>query len=141
MKNNETTMKQTRFFVSLQKEKHWLEEMALKGYLFKNISWGGIRYTFEIGEPKKMVYEIDRFNLPKNPSLKDIHDRGEFLAIAEEMGWTEVTHDVDMNYYFSKPYEDNGINELYMMKRCELLMRASFLTTTTLQRSLLTQSQ
>lgn len=110
-KNNE--IKKVKFFVSLRKEKLWLEQMATQGYLFKNITWGGVRYTFEVTEPKKMVYEIDRFNLPKNPTLEEIRHKEEFFAIAEELGWEEITHDVDMNYYFGKEYDEHGINELY----------------------------
>lgn len=113
MENKKEIIKKTRFFISLRKEKLWLEEMAEQGYFFKNITWGGIHYTFETGKPKKMVYEIDRFNLPKNPTLSQIHEKDEFLSLAQELNWREVTHDVDMNYYFEKEYEENGINELY----------------------------
>lgn len=110
---NKNYIKKFRFFISLRKEKMWLEEMAAQGYLFQNISFGGIRYTFEIGMPKKMVYEIDRFNVPKNPTLSQIHEKEEFLSLATELGWQEVTHDIDMNYYFSKEYVEGDINELY----------------------------
>ncbi len=107
------TMKKTRWFISGRKEKLWLEEMAQQGWFFTNITWSGIRYTFEQGEPKKMVYEVDRFDLPKSPSLSEIQAKKEFFELAEEMGWQEVTHDVDMNYYFSKEWEEDGVNELY----------------------------
>lgn len=107
------TMTKIKFIVSFREEKRWLEEMAEKGWFFKNITWAGIRYTFEKGEPRKMVYEIDRFDLQSSPTLSEIQQKKEFLSLAEELGWREVTHDVDMNYYFEKEYEENGINELY----------------------------
>ncbi len=110
---NKTIIRQTRWFFSARKEKMWLEEMAQKGWFFRNITWGGVHYTFEKGEPKKMVYEIDRFDLPKSPRLSEIKAKKEFFDLAEEMGWKEVTHDVDMNYYFAKEWEEDGINELY----------------------------
>lgn len=108
----EQTVRKMRFIWSLMKEKFWLEEMALQGYFLKNINMG-IIYTFEKGEPERMVYDVDRFDLPKNPTLKEIREREQFVSFAEEMGWREVTHDEDMNYYFCKPYEENGINEMY----------------------------
>ncbi len=110
---NKTMMKKTRWFVSARKEQMWLEEMAQQGWFFTNITWGGIRYTFEKREPRKMVYEIDRFDLPKSPRLAEIKGKKEFFELAKEMGWKEVTHDVDMNYYFAKEWEEDGINELY----------------------------
>lgn len=109
---NKKYYKKTRFIFSLMKEKLWLEEMANKGYMLRNITLG-VRYTFERCEPKHMVFEIDRFDLPKNPTLKEIHQKEEFFALAEEMGWEEITHDEDMNYYFAKEYVEGDINELY----------------------------
>ena len=41
-------------------------------------------------------YEIDRFNLPKHPSLKDIRHKEIFLDMAREMGWQVVAHDEDV---------------------------------------------
>ncbi len=110
---NKTIMKKTRFFGSVRKEQMWLEEMAQQGWFFTNITWGGMRYTFEKGEPKRMVYEVDRFDLPKSPRLSEIKAKKEFFELAEELGWKEVTHDIDMNYYFAKEWEEDGINELY----------------------------
>lgn len=60
-----------------------------------------------------MVYEIDRFDLPKSPSLNEIQEKEIFMSLAAEMGWQEITHDEDMNYYFGKEYVDGDINELY----------------------------
>lgn len=108
----EKKIKKCKIIFSLMKEKVWLEEMAQKGYLFENIEMG-IIYTFRIGEPKKMIYEIDRFDLPKNPSLNEIQEKELFMSLAEEMGWQQITHDEDMNYYFSKEYVEDDINELY----------------------------
>lgn len=108
----ETTVRKVKFFLSMMKEKHYLEEMAQKGYFLRNMT-AGVIYTFEVGTPQRIVYDVDRFNLPPNPSLKDIQQKETFVSFAEEMGWQEVTHDEDMNYYFCKPYEENGVNEIY----------------------------
>jgi len=97
-----------KFFISLRKECNWLRKMAQDGWLIKDMKFG-ILYTFEKAEPVNMVYEADRFNLPNHPSEKDIRQKEEFCAIAEELGWYEVMHDEDMNYYFAKEYDENEL--------------------------------
>ena len=100
-----------RIFFSFQKERKWLEEMAEKGWFLSDLSLGAI-YTFAKGEPKKMLYDVDRFSPSKKPDLEEIRRKELFLEMAQEMGWQEVTHDESMNYYFAKEYEEDGINEL-----------------------------
>ena len=95
-----------------QKERMWLEEMALQGWFLTDISLGMI-YTFTKNEPKHMLYDIDRFSLPKKPTLEEIRRKEMFLEMAEELGWKEVTHSEDMTYYFAKEYEEGGVNELH----------------------------
>ncbi len=107
-----TILKQTKWFISLAKEKLWLEQRALSGWFLSDIRLG-IRYIFVKDEPKRMIYEIDRFDLPKNPTLKDIRHKQEFLDMAGEMGWSPLLHDEDLNYYFCKEYKEGEINELY----------------------------
>lgn len=106
------TMKKFKCFVSLVEEKLWLEEMALDGWFLKDITMG-MWYTFEQGEPKRMLYEIDRFDLPKEPTLKEIRHKEQFLELAEETGWKIATHDEDLNYYFCKEYVQEESNVLY----------------------------
>lgn len=101
-----------RFFVSYQKERKWLEEMAMQGWFLENISLGMV-YTFAKGEPRHMLYDIDRFSLPKKPTLEEIRHKEVFLEMAQELGWHEVTHSEDMTYYFAREYEENGVNELH----------------------------
>lgn len=112
MARNNEILKKTKWFVSIVKEKIWLEEMALEGWFLTDMFMGA-RYTFEKREPKKVIYEVDRFNLPKNPTLKEIKHKEEFLAMATEMGWQVVVHDEDQNYYLCKEYQEDEINELY----------------------------
>lgn len=106
------SLKITRYFISIRKEKEWLEDMARQGYFLSQLKLG-MNYTFEKKEPKNIIYEIDRFNIPKNPTLMEIRQKIEFIETAKEMGWNEITHDEDLNYYFAKEYEEDGINELY----------------------------
>ena len=111
-RKNRQRRKALRFWVSIQKERKWLEEMAQQGWFLENLTLG-IRYTFIKGEPKRMLYDVDRFNLPKKPALEEIRHKEMFLEMAEEMGWREVCHDESLTYYFAKEYEEGGVNELH----------------------------
>lgn len=106
------TIKKCHYTFSFQKEKIWLEEMAAQGWFFKNVTLH-FCYTFEKGIPQKGCYEIDRYNLPKNPTLTQLKEKDDFMEMAAEMGWKLLAHDEDLNYYYYKKYEENGINELY----------------------------
>lgn len=108
----EQILKKTKFIMSIQDELCWLEQMALKGWFLTNITMG-IRYTFKKDTPRKVVYDVDRFDIPKKPTLEDINSKDIFMEMASDLGWTEVTHDETMTYYFVKDYEENGINEIH----------------------------
>jgi len=112
VKGNSNTKKMVKCFFSYHKEIKWLEEMAAQGWFFSNLTLGVI-YTFCEGNPKCMVYDIDRFNLSKKPSLEEIRRKEMFMEMAQEMGWQEVTHDSNQNYYFTREYEPDGVNRLH----------------------------
>lgn len=52
--------KKFKLFPYLSKEREWLEEMALQGYILEDIKMG-IFYYFRKDAPKHMLYENDRF--------------------------------------------------------------------------------
>lgn len=106
------TIRRYKLFFNFGKEREWLEDMALKGWMLKDIKIGCV-YDFQKEEPRRMLYEIDRFDLKRNPTLEDMLEKKAFVAMAQEAGWQEVTHDESMNYYFAKEYEEDGFNELY----------------------------
>lgn len=105
-------LKKVKWYVSLRKECQWLERMAKEGWFLENIRFG-MFYTFQKGEPRNMMYEVDRFDLPKKPTLEEIKHKEIFMEMARELGWSEITHDEILNYYLCKEYEEGGINELY----------------------------
>lgn len=104
-------LKKTKCFVNYHEELLWLEGMALEGWFLTDISLG-VRYTFERGEPRKVVYDIDRLDRPNKTTLEDIKAKEIFTEMASEMGWKEAAHDETMTYYFVKDYEPDGINEI-----------------------------
>lgn len=105
--------KKFKFFLYISKEQKWLEEMALQGYILEDVKMG-VFFYFRKDTPKRMLYEYDRF-VQKNPLSRDqILEKENFLQMAKETGWEEVTHDETLTYYFTKEYEEDGFNELYM---------------------------
>ena len=105
-------MKKFKVFLSLFKERDWLEEMATKGWLLKDMTLGMI-YHFEKMEPAEKVYEIDRFTVLRKPKKNMLLARKTALDIASQSGWEVVTHDEDMNYYFVKDKAGDESDEFY----------------------------
>lgn len=62
--------KMFRWFVSLMEERAWLEEMSLQGWFLTDLHMG-VWYVFEKGEPKRTAYDVERFDLEKNPTRRD----------------------------------------------------------------------
>lgn len=105
-------MKKFKFFMSLLKERDWLEEMATRGWLLKDMTLG-VLYHFEEIEPTEKVYEIDRFTVLRKPKKHMLTARKTALDIAKQAGWEVVTHDEDMNYYFVKDKAGDESDEFY----------------------------
>lgn len=106
-------MKKFRFFLSLAKERDWLEEMATQGWLLTNITFSGVIYTFKEVEPCEKVYEVERFAASLNPSISELTARTSAMDIATQFGWEVVTHDTNMNYYFVKDKAGDETDEFY----------------------------
>lgn len=105
-------MKKWKFFMSINKERDWLEEMAQHGWLLNDITFGML-YHFKECEPAQKVYEIDRFTQLGKPSKQQLTARRTALDIAQQYGWEVVTHDEDMNYYFVKDKAGDESDEFY----------------------------
>lgn len=105
-------MKKLKFFMSLVKERDWLEEMATQGYLLTNITLGVI-YTFKECEPCEKVYEVERFAVSAHPTVSELTAKNRAIDIATQFGWELLTHDEDMNYYFCKDKAGDETDEFY----------------------------
>ncbi len=105
-------MKKIKFFMSLAKERDWLEEMAGQGFLLTNITMGVI-YTFQECEPCEKVYEVERFALSSAPTIAELTARTNAIDVATQFGWELVTHDENMNYYFRKDKAGDETDEFY----------------------------
>lgn len=106
-------MKKCKFFMSLAKERDWLEEMARQGWLLTNITMGGILYTFKEIAPCEKVFEVERFAISANPTISDLTARSNAIDIATQFGWEIVTHDEAMHYYFVKDKAGDETDEFY----------------------------
>ncbi|MCI8465923.1 MAG: DUF2812 domain-containing protein [Lachnospiraceae bacterium] len=101
-----------RWFVSLMEERAWLEEMSLQGWFLTDLRMG-LWYSFERRKPRRTAYDVERFDLAKNPTRREIQEKSDLMDMAVEMGWREVCRDEGMNYYLAKDWEANETNELY----------------------------
>jgi hypothetical protein len=101
-------------FFSILKERDWLEEMALKGWLLEKIDVG-VRYHFKKIEPAQKVYEIENFPIPLNGNAtkQEMTARKTAFDIAKQTGWEIVAHDEGMNYYFVKDKTGDESDEFY----------------------------
>lgn len=105
-------MRKLKFFISLLKERDWLEEMAAQGWILTNITCG-VLYHFKQTAPCEKVYEIERFAITAHPTVADLTARTCAFDITSQFGWEQVTHDEDMNYYFMKDRAGDETDEFY----------------------------
>lgn len=90
------------FFVwQSNKEKEWLESMALQGYILDKVTF--FKYVFREEESKDMVYQFD-FQILNKKSEPD------YLELFKD--WTLVSK-FGSWYYFSKIREGNNKDEIY----------------------------
>jgi hypothetical protein len=85
----------------MDKEKAWLEEMALQGYVLEEV--GFATYTFSKQEPKNLVYQFDFQIISKK-------NEGDYLSCFED--WNYVGR-VSGWYYFYKENNGNGNVDIY----------------------------
>lgn len=82
------------------KEKDFLEEMALKGLRLVRVGFG--KYIFEEDEPKKMIYQFDFKGIGK---MKE----GEYLQIYEDAGWQFMSR-FGSWYYFAREWNEEELD-------------------------------
>lgn len=83
-----------------EKEKLFLEEMALKGYRLVKVQLG--KYTFVEDKPKRLIYQFDFRSLNKM-------SEEEYLQIYEDAGWNFVFRFGGW-YYFSREGNEEKID-------------------------------
>ena len=105
-------MKKVKFFLSLLKERDWLEEMAAQGWLLTNMTMGVI-YTFKKVKPCEKVYEVERFAITSHPTVAELTARTRAFDITSQFGWEQITNDEDMNHYFVKDKAGDETDEFY----------------------------
>jgi hypothetical protein len=75
-------MRKIKFFVDLDKEERWLNEMAKQGYVLTGKSMG---YTFDKDEHNQAVIRIDY------RTFKRKEDFNNYLTLFEDSGWTHLS--------------------------------------------------
>ncbi len=105
-------MRKIKLFTSIHKERDWLEAMASQGQFLTHVTLGFL-YHFEENTPCEKVYAIERFDISLRATVAELNARNHALMLAAESGWTEVSHDEDMNYYFVKDKSGSDADEFY----------------------------
>lgn len=78
------------------KEKYFLEEMALKGFRLVKVGLG--EYVFEEDQPKKLIYQFDFKGFDKI-------EEEEYLQIYEDAGWKFISR-FGSWYYFAHEWSE-----------------------------------
>lgn len=76
-------MKQFKFFVDIEEEEEYLNEMANSGHILKEHSIFG-RYHFIEDDPQNLHYKIDYRDFKSKDDYED------YLALFEDAGWNHV---------------------------------------------------
>jgi hypothetical protein len=103
-------------------EEKYLRKMSNDGLHFKYAKLPGF-YTFEVGEPKDIVYRLDFIR-------EDEKDEEEYRNTLKQNGWEYITKFADFSYHI-KPAEDENI-ELYSDKESRLAHALSMMEKTRL---------
>ena len=82
------------------KEREFLEEMALKGYRLVKVQFG--KYTFAEDKAKKLIYQFDFRGFDKMSEQ-------EYLQIYEDAGWSFISR-IGGWYYFSREWNPEGLD-------------------------------
>ena len=94
------TVRKMFFAWNGDKEKEFLEEMALKGYRLVKVKLG--KYIFEEEQPKKLIFQFDFRSFDKM-------SEAEYLQIYEDAGWSFVARIAGW-YYFSREWNQEEID-------------------------------
>src|SRR5262245_53049301 len=73
----------------------WLEKMEAEGWHLFRVTWGGTRFHFHRGEPRKMRYCVDYQNTT-DPN---------YVGIFEDAGWEKMLSYAGW-YFWRMPYSD-----------------------------------
>ncbi|MAT44195.1 MAG: hypothetical protein CL609_17830 [Anaerolineaceae bacterium] len=94
------------------KEEAWLEEMASQGFHLISANFIA-NYTFEVGEPKKMVYRLDFY-------FDDRKKYQEYIQLFADAGW-ELVSEFGGWQYFRTEQVGSTIPEIYTDKDSKLV--------------------
>lgn len=75
-------MRKYKFFVNLEKEERWLNELAQQGHLLSAKS--GVSYDFVAGEPGSAVFRIDYRMFRRAADFED------YRILFEDSGWQHI---------------------------------------------------
>ena len=78
-----------------EKMEKWLEHMESAGWQLVKVHWGGVKFTFEQGNPTQVSYCID-YMVQSDP---------EYIGLIEDTGWQLMMNSGGW-YIWRMPYEE-----------------------------------
>ena len=99
-------MKKLKIFVDINEEEKYLNSMANKGYILKNLSIFG-RYHFSEEKPQDLHYKIDYRD------FKNKNDFDDYIALFEDAGWKHVCGTKSSGNQYFLPQTDESDNDIF----------------------------
>lgn len=104
MKNQDTLkIRHAIYYDNLETEKKYLEEMAQKGWMIKELN--GIQHVFEKTAPVKLTFAVELFS---EGSVYDTHPAGngaEYIDFCEKAGWHFICSNGKIHLFYSEKEE------------------------------------
>ncbi len=115
-------IKKSRFFIDYEKEEKWINEMAEKGYILVDISFG--TYIFEENQEHKYIYRMEKISLkPESEEYKEYIKSiqlEEIELVAKNGYWHYFRKDndgIDFKVYVNREnrlYHHRAVSNIYL---------------------------
>lgn len=97
-------MKKWKFFINLEREEEWLNQMAKQGYKFIKKSIG---YQFELAEAEDAIIKIDYRTFKRNEDFED------YRTLFEDCGWKHISGTKHSGYQYFRKVDPKGSEEIF----------------------------
>lgn len=97
-------MRKLKFFIDIDKEEIWLNEMAKQGYQLTRKRLG---YQFQQAQPENSVIKIDYRTFKRREDFED------YCALFEDSGWKHTTGTKSSGYQYFKNINENQNEDIF----------------------------
>ncbi|SDT50778.1 Protein of unknown function [Paenibacillaceae bacterium GAS479] len=97
-------MRKFKFFINLDQEEKWLNEMAKQGYSLSKKSFG---YEFHLAKPEYTVIKMDYRRFKKQEDFED------YCVLFEDSGWKHIAGTKHSGYQYFKKADESGTEDIF----------------------------